>query len=149
MFKLPRRSLPLALVPALVWALGARRPAEEFTATLDGASEVPAVQTHATGSATVTIDGDQLTWHVEVSGIDHPTMAHIHGAAPGENGGVLVPLFREDKGEGFSGVLTEGSTTVEADVIEAIRAGNAYVNVHTQTNPRGEIRGQLTPDSGM
>jgi hypothetical protein len=146
MSKLPRRSLPLVLVPALFWALGSRPAAEQFTATLDGASEVPAVDTDATGTATVTIDGDELTWHLEVSGIDHPTMAHIHGAAPGENGGVLVPLFQEDKGESFSGVLSEGHTTVDADVIEQIRAGNAYVNVHTTANPRGEIRGQLHPE---
>ncbi len=149
MFKLPRRSLPLALVPALFWALGSRPPAEQFTATLDGASEVPAVQTGATGTATVTIDGHELTWHLEVSGIDNPTMGHIHGAAPGENGGVLVPLFREEKGEKFSGVLSDGHATVEDNVLEAIRAGNAYVNVHTKANPRGEIRGQLKPASGM
>lgn len=143
MSKLPKRSLPLILVPALFWALGSRPAAEQFTATLDGASEVPAVETQATGTATVTVDGHELSWRVEVSGIDNPTMAHIHGAAPGENGGVLVPLFREDKGPGFSGVLTEGQATVEDEVIEAIRAGNAYVNVHTAANPRGEIRGQL------
>jgi hypothetical protein len=142
---LPKRVLPLALFPALAWALGAVRPADRFTATLSGASEVPAVQSDATGTATVTIDGNVLSWRVEVKGLNDPTMAHIHGAAPGENGGVLVPLFREDKGEDFSGVLTEGKTTVEPDVIAAIRSGNAYVNVHTKANPRGEIRGQLKP----
>ena len=148
MSDLPKRSLPLALVPALLWVLGSVRPADTFTATLSGASEVPAVESDATGTATVTIDGNQLSWRVEVKGLDNATMAHIHGAAPGENGGVLVPLFREEKGEDFSGVLTEGTTTVEDDVVQAIRSGNAYVNVHTKANPRGEIRGQLKP-SGM
>jgi CHRD domain len=146
MSKLPTRSLPLALVPALFFALGSRPPAEQFTATLDGASEVPAVQTTATGTATFTLDGHELTWHLEVSGIDNPTMGHIHGGAPGENGGVLVPLFREEKGEHFSGVLSEGHATVEDAVIEAIRSGKAYVNVHTKANPRGEIRGQIEAD---
>ncbi len=143
MFDLPKRALPLALVPALFWAPGSVRPADTYTAALSGANEVPAVTSDATGTATVTIDGNELSWRVEVKGLDNPTMAHIHGAAPGENGGVLVPLFREDKGEDFSGVLTEGKTTVEDDVIAAIRSGNAYVNVHTKANPRGEIRGQL------
>jgi len=140
---LPKRVLPLTLFAALVWALGSVPPADTYTATLSGANEVPAVESDATGTATVTIDGNVLSWRVEVKGLDNPTMAHIHGAAAGENGGVLVPLFREDKGEDFSGVLTEGKTTVEDDVIAAIRAGNAYVNVHTEANPRGEIRGQL------
>ena len=143
MSKLPTRSLSLLLAPALFLALGSRPAAEQFTATLDGASEVPAVDTDATGTATVTIDGNELSWHLEVTGLDNPTMAHIHGAAPGENGGVLVPLFREEKGADFSGVLSEGRTTVDDSVLEAIRAGNAYVNVHTAANPRGEIRGQL------
>lgn len=145
MHKLPKRSI-FALVPAVAFVmLGARPQAETFTATLSGASEVPAVESSATGMATVTIDGHTVTWHVEVKGVDHPTMAHIHGAAAGENGGVLVPLFREDKGADFSGVLTDGSAEVEDNVLEAIRAGNAYVNVHTEGNPRGEMRGQLKP----
>ena len=144
MYTLPKRST-LFLVPFLFMALGARQPADQFTATLSGASEVPAVESTATGTATVTIDGHTVSWKVEVKGIDNPTMAHIHGAAPGENGGVLVPLFRDAKGEGFSGVLTEGSTEVKDEVIAAIRAGNAYVNIHTKANPRGELRGQLKP----
>jgi hypothetical protein len=143
MSKLLRRALALAFLPGLALVLGSRPPAEQFTATLDGSSQVPAVETDATGTATVTIDGNELTWRVEVSGLDNATMGHIHGGAEGENGGVLVPLFSEEKGEGFSGVLSEGSTTVEDDVVEAIRSGSAYVNVHTESNPRGEIRGQL------
>lgn len=148
MSDLPRRTLSLALVPALFWFLGSVRAPDTFTATLSGADEVPAVETAATGTATVTLDGNELSWRVEVKGLDNATMAHIHGAAPGENGGVMVPLFREDKGANFSGLLTEGTTTVEDDVVRAIRAGNAYVNVHTTAHPRGELRGQLEP-SGM
>ncbi len=144
MVKLPKRSM-LLLVPVLFAVLGARPSADQFTATLSGANEVPAVETTGSGTATVTIDDHTVTWKVEVTGVDHPTMAHIHGAAPGENGGVILPLFKEDKGADFSGVLTEGSATVEDSVLEAIRSGNAYVNVHTQANPAGAMRGQLKP----
>jgi len=148
MSNLPKRSLPLLLVPVVFWALGSTRPmADTFTATLSGSEEVPAVESDATGTATVTLDGDKLSWSIEVKGIDNPTMAHIHHGAPGENGGVLVPLFRGEKGSAFSGMLAEGSTTVADSVAQVIRAGNAYVNVHTTGNPRGEIRGQLK--SGM
>jgi hypothetical protein len=33
-------------------------------------------------------------------------------------------------------------------VLAAIRDGNAYVNIHTEANPSGEIRGQLAPAGG-
>jgi hypothetical protein len=37
-----------------------------------------------------------------------------------------------------------GINTID-DVIQAVAVGNAYVNIHTTTNPGGEIRGQLVP----
>jgi hypothetical protein len=142
---LPTRSTLFLALLALPLALGARPKPESFTAALSGANEVPANDSKATGTATVTIDGNQLTFKVEVSNLDNATMAHIHGAAPGQNGGVLVPLYKGDGAAGFSGVLAQGTVTVEPAVVEAIRAGNAYVNVHTKANPRGELRGQLEP----
>ena len=45
----------------------------------------------------------------------------------------------------LTGVLARGTVTVEPSVVEAIRSGNAYVNVHTKADPRGELRGQLKP----
>ena len=37
----------------------------------------------------------------------------------------------------------EGALATIDDVIQAISAGAAYVNIHTSQNPGGEIRGQL------
>jgi trimeric autotransporter adhesin len=142
---LPGRSTWLLTLVALPLALGARRQAQTFTATLSPSSEVPAVDSKASGKATVTIDGNQLSFKVEVSNIDNATMAHIHAGAAGANGGVLVPLYKGDGSAGYSGTLAEGKATVEANVIEAIKSGNAYVNVHTKANPKGELRGQLVP----
>jgi hypothetical protein len=64
------------------------------------------------------------------------TAAHIHQAAPGVNGPVIVPL---PNGSPVSGLfaLTPGQAT-------AMAAGNTYVNVHTMMFPGGEIRGNLT-----
>ena len=42
--------------------------------------------------------------------------------------------------------VTTGTPAITFDsLVSAIRAGNAYVNVHTTANPGGEIRGQITP----
>ena len=144
---LPARTALFLALLALPLALGARAKPEKFTATLSGASEVPANASKATGKATVTIDGDKLTFELDVSNMSDATMAHIHGAAPGKNGGVLVPLYKSDSAAGFSGsgVLAQGTVTVKPEVVKAIEAGDAYVNVHTKANPRGELRGQLKP----
>lgn len=122
--------------------------ATSFQAMLSGDNEVPPVATAATGTFTVSIEGDQLTYTLEVNGLSGAARAaHIHGAAPGENGGVIVPLQLVE-GAGDSGVIAQGTATVDAAALEAIRAGNAYVNVHTPDNGGGEIRGQLQVTGG-
>lgn len=83
------------------------------------------------------------------------TAAHIHVGAAGENGPIIFSLYESAFGIPFasprSGLLTPANLQVRpeagissfADALEAIRAGNAYVNVHTAAFPAGEIRGQL------
>ena len=69
-------------------------PAEEFTATLSGPDEVPAVSTAATGTALLAVFDDSiLSFHVDVAGIDSTTAAHIHAGAAGVPGPVIVSLF--------------------------------------------------------
>lgn len=141
----PPRSLLYLALAALPLSLGAHLQVETFTATLSGGSEVPPITSSATGTATVTIDGNQLTYKIEVKNLDNPTMTHIHQAARGLDGPPVVPLWSGQKPIGFTGVLTEGKVTVKPDVIAAIRAGKTYVNVHTKVHPSGELRGQLEP----
>ena len=69
-------------------------PAEEFTATLSGAGEVPAVTTAATGTAIFAVFDDTiLSFRVDVAGIDSTTASHIHAGAAGVPGPVIVSLF--------------------------------------------------------
>jgi hypothetical protein len=69
-------------------------PAEEFTATLSGPDEVPAVSTAATGTARLAVFDDSiLSFRVDVAGIDSTTAAHIHAGAAGVPGPVIVSLF--------------------------------------------------------
>ena len=63
--------------------------------TLSGAQEVPAVQTSATGTGTITVNDDKsVSGSVTTKGVKG-TMAHIHQAAPGQNGGVAVSSHPE------------------------------------------------------
>ena len=83
------------------------------------------------------------------------TAAHIHSGNVGENGPVIVTLFSSDTPTGrTNGILSEGtisSSDLEgpmegrdiSDLVSAMSNGVTYVNVHTQANPDGEIRGQI------
>jgi hypothetical protein len=116
---------------------------EEFDATLSAAAEVPPTGITATGTATFTVRGSMLSWTVAVVGIDSVTAGHIHAGAAGDNGGIMVDLGLTPTGVGFTGTLAIDSATVADSVLVRMRAGTAYVNVHTKANPAGAIRGQI------
>src|SRR5688572_14854647 len=68
------------------------------------------------------------------------TMAHIHQGARGANGPVIIPLTKN--GDAYT--APAGAKLTDAQ-IQAFKAGNLYVNVHTEKNKGGEVRGQLQP----
>ena len=101
----------------------------------------PGVAGSGKGTAMASLDTNTktLTWTVDYSGLSGPaTAAHIHGPAdPGANAGIVVP---------FSGNLAspiKGSATLTDAQIAQLEAGKWYVNIHTEANKPGEIRGQL------
>lgn len=126
-----------------------------FRTHLSGDNEVPPVETDAQGQATFQLDraGTELRYKLIVANIENVVAAHIHCAPAGQNGLVGVTLFSGGP-TSESGILAEGTiaepddgngcgwTTLD-EVVEAMRGGNAYVNVHTAQNPPGEIRGQI------
>ena len=131
---------------------------ERFRATLNGASEVPANNSAASGTARFTVDGAQLDYTLDVQNLTGATAAHIHTGAPGVNGPPIVFLFQQAApGATVSaGSLAAGSVDASDMIATAgvsydsmlslIRRGNAYVNVHTTARPAGEIRGQIVAD---
>ena len=134
---------------------------EVYTAQLDGQQEVPVVQTTANGTAELTAPHvSSITYSVNVTGLDKVTAAHIHNGHPGENGPIVVTLFKADQPTGpIDGNLAEGNITDAnlegpmqgksiADLSTAMLNGQTYINVHTQQNPNGEIRGQITSGAG-
>jgi hypothetical protein len=128
----------------------------EFEALLSGAEEVPPVSTLATGSATISIQDAQIVYQVDVQNIEDVLVSHIHIAPEGEIGPVRLNLCGTDDTPGCSTIgtgtlvsdsngVTFGTPPITFDsLVSAIRAGNAYVNVHTTANQGGEIRGQIT-----
>ena len=75
---------------------------------------------------------------VSFSGIT-ATNAHIHQAAVGVSGGIIVGLTLN----GNTATVPTGTVLTEAQ-FQALQAGNLYFNVHTAANPTGEIRGQIS-----
>lgn len=128
-------------------------PATEFEAELSGDAEVPAVETAASGSATLSIEDGQIVYRVDVDDLENAIVSHIHVAPAGESGPVRMDLCGTGAPlpacQSGTGVLVEGTNGVTLGItfdslVSAIRAGNAYVNVHTTQNQGGEIRGQIT-----
>ena len=108
---------------------------------LSGDQEVPPVQTAASGSGTITVNDDKsVSGSVTTTGVK-ATAAHIHEAPPGKNGGVVIPLEKKSENE-FA--VPRGVKLSDAQY-KAFKAGNLYVNVHSDAHKDGEIRGQLKP----
>ena len=108
---------------------------------LSGANEVPAVTTSASGSGTITVaDDGAVSGSVQTSGVAG-TAAHIHVGAAGKNGPVIVPLTKG--AEGAWSVPAGAKLTPEQ--LKSYKAGELYVNVHSEANKGGEIRAQLMP----
>jgi hypothetical protein len=109
--------------------------------TLDGGHEVPPTGSAATGSGIIVIAADKsISGSVTTTGIQGK-MAHIHEAAMGKNGPVLVPLTKTDDN---TWSVPPGAKLTDAQYASYM-AGNLYINVHSAANPGGEIRGQLLP----
>ena len=113
-----------------------------YQATLSSAAEVPPNKTAGTGTATATIDTDtkMLSYTVQYTGLSGPvTAGHFHGpAGVGKNAGVLIPIIAP-----LASPINGMARLSDAEIAD-FRAGNVYVNIHTEENPDGEIRGQMS-----
>jgi len=135
---------------------------EVFTADLRGTNEVPQNASTATGTATITLSADRntLTWDIPLTGIQNISGAHIHIGAPGANGPIILgfpgPTNTRVQGDTTRATFSAnvgGRAYTFDELIELMRLGVTYVNVHTDiqgqtTNqpgdlPAGEIRGQV------
>lgn len=174
---LGRRELGLAALVAValggvLWSRPAAAvpPARNFIAHLSGAGEVPPRDTPAHGVAKFEVNADgTLDFKLNVVRIENVVAAHIHIGDPTVNGPVVAFLYGDvpPGGGAIQGRIADG--TIQAgdlvgplagqpllELIGRMRAGNTYVNVHTNDGvapintgpgdfPGGEIRGQIQP----
>lgn len=113
----------------------------EVKVTLSGNQEIPPVKTSASGTGTITVGADKsVSGSVRISRMT-ATVAHVHEAAAGKNGPIVVPLTK----------TSENVWTVPAGAkltgtqYESYKAGNLYFNIHSAAHKSGEIRGQIRP----
>jgi hypothetical protein len=123
-----------------------QKDAFNLTANLKARAEVPkpkGVPVGAVGAfkgKAVEQDNDRvaLSWRLTFSRLSgRAVAAHIHVGKVGKAGNVMVPLC----GPCRNG--QKGTATITHAQLRTIRAGRAYVNIHTPKNPAGEIRGQV------
>jgi hypothetical protein len=108
---------------------------------LTGAQEVPANTSTASGTNNIVIGADKsVTGSVQVTGMT-PTMAHIHEAAKGANGPVIVPFTKTGD---MTFAPAPGARLTDAQYA-SYKAGKLYINVHSAAYPGGEVRLQLWP----
>jgi hypothetical protein len=132
--------------------------AARFGGVLNGAQENPPVATAAVGSVELILNQVTNTFSIDVfvTGIELPapgglpdlSASHIHLGAIGVNGPVILNLgtanwFADGNGIRLRRTGLSFTGPDAAANLAALLAGNTYVNVHTNVNPTGEVRGQL------
>jgi Cu/Zn superoxide dismutase len=117
---------------------GAQSSRNEFDATMKGSSESPKGPAKASGTFHVEFKNGQACYRMSVRALGaKPIAAHIHKGKAGVSGAVIVPLCGPCKSP------VAKTVTVTSAVRNAIEHGATYVNVHTNKNKGGEIRGQI------
>jgi hypothetical protein len=132
------------IVAALVLAGCAAMGDQAQSVNLSGSQEVPPVNTSASGKGTITVGEDKsVTGSITTQGVSG-VAAHIHEAAAGSNGPVIVPMDKT----GDNQWSTKPGAKLTDSQYESYKAGRLYFNVHSAQNKGGEIRGQINPSSG-
>jgi hypothetical protein len=137
--------LASVLAASVVWAgTVAVGEAGQQALQLTGASETPAIDTKASGVATLNVDENgAVSGGLKTSGIEG-TAAHIHMGATGASGPPIVTLERAGKDQW----MVPAGAKLSVDQLAAYKKGNLYVNVHSKAHPGGEIRAQLEAPTG-
>jgi hypothetical protein len=148
---IPAVALGVALVASVSASARPQATAIQVRTVMNAAQEVPAPSgdvSNARGTFAASItksdSGASISWQLAFSGLTgNAGAAHIHSGASGSPGPVVLALCGPCQSP-----LTGTGNLTEA-VLDAIEAGNAYVNVHTAQNGPGEIRGQIATTASI
>jgi len=153
--------LSIIAISQLIGSINAINPQQSFSAKLSGINEVPPVSTSASGTAQFKLSPDNKTmsYTISANNINSVTESHIHQGKTGQNGPSIVQLTIADSKMDYGcqcmlPAIGDGKLTSDnlkgpmagkqiSDLITLIKNGQAYVNIHTQKNTNGEIRGQI------
>jgi len=133
----------------------------DFRTVMRGRNEVPSVSTRTVGTTEVELREQGTALNISSTVVRLPadvdlTMAHLHLGAEGENGPVIADFLNNGSIElvgstrrinaqlDASNLVGPLAGQTLSSLVEAIREGNVYVNIHTDRNPAGEVRGQLS-----
>lgn len=120
----------------------------QFNATINGAQETPANSSPATGSAVMMYDVSKNTYDliVTINNLSNTIgNSHIHEAAAGTAGGVVVPFGGESLYARNGNTVTAEFKGTYSGNVKTLLSGGSYYNLHTSQFPGGEVRGQLIP----
>lgn len=142
-----------AAFAAVVSVAGAASAAEfVFHAYISGLNEVPANNSPALGFMAGVYDDAANTfsfsWVItdNLIGVPASPGAHIHNAPAGSNGPIVFGFSDPDGSWALNGEAVWSG--LSQDHVNALFAGNLYINFHTTTFPGGEVRGQIVPAPG-
>jgi hypothetical protein len=140
---------------------------QELRVVLNGYEEVPSISTPGSGELQARISNDEreISYALSYSNLESTvTQAHIHLGQSGVNGGISVFLCTNlgngpagtppcPQSGGIGGIIrsadvigpaAQGINPGEfAELIQALRAGKTYVNIHSTKYPAGEVRSQI------
>lgn len=162
---LVKTTVAVAMVVLAATAAAADKSGEKFRAKLTGDTQVPTpVDTDTRGEFRLAYDDfdNTATYRIRLNDGTRVFMAHIHCGVEGTNGPIAVWLAGAPPAPtswDVDGKWIDNATFADADVIgtdcgnsledlvQAMRDGRTYVNVHSRQNPAGEVRGQLLPEA--
>jgi hypothetical protein len=125
-----------------------------FNTDLEGGQEVPvAADPDASGRARVNFEAGEVCFSLRYRDVGTPNRGHIHEAAAGANGPIVVPFFdlqnaadnRDPRHEDLEDGTFEACVPADQALLNRIAANpeNFYVNLHNARFPGGAMRGQL------
>ncbi len=133
---------PIACTLALLFSVSAVAQTETFRARLSPMPTTPQTVTTITGEGEVilTLNGNTLTASGNFAGMNSAaTMAHVHNGPPAQPG----PVVHQLQVTKMPGGEISASLELTDQQVTALRNNELYIQIHSETNPAGELRGWI------